>query len=138
MGGTSESNVAFLDGLVTDADIDLFLGCVATCIGSDDEEDIAEAMDLVVSDFCDQEAIAEMGEGVDDATRESYLQTYDDKSAQISNMGAQEQARYILASLLKAGNVELPLSAETAQSAVKETGWFGEPLGDDLEFYIES
>ena len=137
MSSASESNVAFLDDLVTDADIDLFLDCIATCIGSDDEEDIAEAMDLVVSDFCDQEALAEMGEGVDDATRESYLQTYDDKSAQISNMGAQEQARYVLASMLKSGKVELPLTAETAQSAVRETGWFGDPPETDIALDTE-
>lgn len=113
--------------MIADADIALFLSSVARCIGSDDEGYLAEALDQVVSDFCDQEALDELGDETRQEIIESYMRSYDDKSMDISNCGAREQALYILASMLKAGKVDLPLTEATAPLAAQETGWFGAP-----------
>lgn len=101
-------------------------------MGSDDEEDLAEALDPVVSDFCDQEALAELGGETSKDMIESYMRSYDEKSVEISNCGAREQALYVLASMLKAGKVDLPLTEDTALLAAQETGWFGAPLAPDF------
>ncbi len=132
MSNASESNTAFLDEAVAETDITLFLSSVARCIGSDDEEDLAEALDPVVSDFCDQEALGELKDETNPDIIKSYMHSYDNKSIEISNCGAREQALYLLASMLKAGKVTLPLTEDTALLAVQETGWFGAPLTPDF------
>jgi hypothetical protein len=111
-----------------DNDITVFLGALTRLIGSDDLDDLADALDPVVSDFCDQEALVEFSPTDSEQRKAEYHTTYDDKSEQISNAGAESQAEYLIESLFQQEKLALPLTEEAAIKALQETGWFGDAL----------
>lgn len=98
-----------------------------------DEEELALALEPLVSDFCDQEAQLEMTPAMSMSEKEQIYQSFDFQSASISNDGPIAQAEYIITALQQQNRITLPLSPNSAKEALAATGWFSFPGLDTLE-----